>query len=103
MSGFPCQPEDNLVEFVLEFYSCSSQFARLIQRKPQRTGRGRDLQVGTRSHGHLAQSPSHRKEANKFLPAVYLDSAANYQIFTHFIIRVQQEHLTGKLCNTKGL
>lgn len=59
--------------------------------------------MGTLSHGHLAQNPSHHKEANKFRPAMYLDSAANYQGFTHFVIRVQQEHLTGKSCNTKGL
>lgn len=58
--------------------------------------------MGALSHGHSAQSPSHRKKANKSLLAVYLDSAANDQIFTHFIIRVQQEHLMGKLCNTKG-
>lgn len=36
--------------------------------------------MGTLSHGHLAQNPSHHKEANKFRPAVYLDSAANYQV-----------------------
>lgn len=58
----------------------------------------KDLQVGTLSRGHLGQSPSHRKEAKKFLRAEYLDSAANYQIFTHFIIRVPQEHLTWGNC-----
>lgn len=57
-----------------------------------------DLKVGTLSRGHLGQSPSHRKEAKKFLRAEYLDSAANYQIFTHFIIRVPQEHLTWGNC-----
>lgn len=37
-------------------------------------------------------------EGRKFLPALYLDSAANYQIFMHFIIRVPLEHLTWGNC-----
>lgn len=95
-SGSPRQPEDGLVLSQLEVFFVAAQVS-----SPGLFGGlegSTDLKVGTLSRGHLGQSPSHRKEAKKFLRAEYLDSAANYQIFTHFIIRVPQEHLTWGNC-----